>query len=501
MSNIVTFYSYKGGVGRSMAMANIAVLLAQRGLRVLAVDWDLEAPGLERYFSYFNAKPSGEGLLNLLIEHQRGANPDPRDYIWQIAGNEFALDLVPSGKESDSEYAAKLERFDWDEFFSTGGGDYIESLREKCRESYDLTLIDSRTGLSDAGGICTIQLPDIAVAMFSANHQSLYGVRDIMRLAQMARHDLAYDRMHLAVVPLPARFGSRTEFRESQEWLGRFAEVLGEFYEDWLPTWLEPRKVVEILKVPQVDYFGFGEKLAVVEQGSSDPDSMGFVYGRIASLLSNDLQDVEKVLRIDPPSELPVGEGRTRQAGRVEYEYDLYVSYARDAVLTEWLRTLGGQLQSWLEIELGRDLRVFFDYGELDIGDRWSELTRSHLLRSKILLAALTPKYVRSEHCLREWATFEHRERITASDSQLIVPIRFGRKDWMPELAHDRQVIDMSGIPLHASAFNDKKLLKSISRRVRKIAEAIAEALEHAPPIDSRWKLADKPSDTTLPSP
>ena len=36
-NNIVTFYSYKGGVGRSMAMANIAVLLAQRGLRVLAV--------------------------------------------------------------------------------------------------------------------------------------------------------------------------------------------------------------------------------------------------------------------------------------------------------------------------------------------------------------------------------------------------------------------------------------------------------------------------------
>ena len=46
MSTIATFYSYKGGVGRTMAMANVAVLLAQRGLRVLAVDWDLEAPGL-----------------------------------------------------------------------------------------------------------------------------------------------------------------------------------------------------------------------------------------------------------------------------------------------------------------------------------------------------------------------------------------------------------------------------------------------------------------------
>ena len=56
---IITFYSYKGGTGRSMALANIAFLLARglagdpaqtatRARRVLMIDWDLEAPGLER---------------------------------------------------------------------------------------------------------------------------------------------------------------------------------------------------------------------------------------------------------------------------------------------------------------------------------------------------------------------------------------------------------------------------------------------------------------------
>ena len=44
---VVTGYSYKGGVGRSFALANMAVLLAQWQLRVLCVDWDLEAPGLD----------------------------------------------------------------------------------------------------------------------------------------------------------------------------------------------------------------------------------------------------------------------------------------------------------------------------------------------------------------------------------------------------------------------------------------------------------------------
>ena len=48
---IVTFYSFKGGVGRSMALVNVAELLADAGYKVLVVDWDLEAPGLERYFS------------------------------------------------------------------------------------------------------------------------------------------------------------------------------------------------------------------------------------------------------------------------------------------------------------------------------------------------------------------------------------------------------------------------------------------------------------------
>ncbi|WP_158710408.1 ParA family protein, partial [Streptomyces sp. NRRL F-5126] len=50
---IVTFYSYKGGTGRTMALANTAWILASAGHRVLAVDWDLDAPGLDRFFHPF----------------------------------------------------------------------------------------------------------------------------------------------------------------------------------------------------------------------------------------------------------------------------------------------------------------------------------------------------------------------------------------------------------------------------------------------------------------
>jgi hypothetical protein len=70
---IVTFYSWKGGVGRTMALANIAVQLVRLGRSVLMVDWDLEAPGHERYFDHPEilglttiATSDASGLLGLL---------------------------------------------------------------------------------------------------------------------------------------------------------------------------------------------------------------------------------------------------------------------------------------------------------------------------------------------------------------------------------------------------------------------------------------------------
>jgi hypothetical protein len=51
MTKIITFYSYKGGVGRTMALVNTAHVLARDGWRVLMVDFDLEAPGMTHFFA------------------------------------------------------------------------------------------------------------------------------------------------------------------------------------------------------------------------------------------------------------------------------------------------------------------------------------------------------------------------------------------------------------------------------------------------------------------
>jgi Mrp family chromosome partitioning ATPase len=81
MSRIITFYSYKGGTGRSMALANVAWILASAGKRVLTIDWDLEAPGLHRYFQPFltDKELSGQesqGVIEMAIDYAaRAAAP------------------------------------------------------------------------------------------------------------------------------------------------------------------------------------------------------------------------------------------------------------------------------------------------------------------------------------------------------------------------------------------------------------------------------------------
>ena len=195
-----------------MALANLTVLLARRRLRVLAVDWDLEAPGLDRYFAALKMDTDGDGLLALMRNVKKSNFPDYRSYLWTVHDSEanVKFSFLPSGRESDRDYAKNLDSFDWRAFFAERrGGDFVESLRNQWRVHFDVVLIDSRTGLTDSGGICTIQLPDIVIPMFTANYQSLYGVRDVMRLAQDARQSLAYARMPLTVFPLLNRLSSK----------------------------------------------------------------------------------------------------------------------------------------------------------------------------------------------------------------------------------------------------------------------------------------------------
>jgi MinD-like ATPase involved in chromosome partitioning or flagellar assembly len=489
MSNIVTFYSYKGGVGRSMALANIAVLLARRGLKVLAVDWDLEAPGLERYFGYFDIKPGGPGLLRMCMEAQKNgtANFETFTSSFDCEAN-HPITLLASGREQDEAYSRNLEAFDWDEFFRHRGGNFLEHLRKQWRDEFDIVLIDSRTGLSDSGGICTIQLPDIVVAMFTANYQSLYGLRDVIRLAQKARQGLAYDRMPLSVLPLPARWGTQ-EFQETQVWLDRVTEAVKEFYDDWLPRTIPARDVVERIKIPQSDFFGFGEKLAVVEQGTTDPQGMGFVYDKISAFLASDFRDLRALLGEHAAREMDQVEPRAsvaspRPSPSIGYLFDIFVSYHHSS--SELVLDFTQALRQELAILRGEEPKIYIDVREVLLSQSRSDEVREALKRSKVLVAFLTPRYVTSESGALEFSTF--RNRALQTGKRVLAPVLLRDGDY-PNIFKQYEWLDLRKLPTFKRSSSSPSST-SWQRVTIRFADQLNEMIDNAPPYDPEWNIA-----------
>jgi MinD-like ATPase involved in chromosome partitioning or flagellar assembly len=224
---VITFYSYKGGTGRTMAIANVAWILACNGRRVLMVDWDLESPGLDRFFTPFmdpSAMSSTNGVIELIREYEWAATRQAkRDALWyedfarvhkysfSLAWPHFpgdaALDFLSAGRQN-RDYAVAIAGMNWDDFYERqGGGTFFDALRADMKRHYDYTLIDSRTGLSDVADICTIHLPDILVDCFTLSEQCIDGAVQIADLVRK-RSDRA-----IRIFPVPMRVDSAEQGR------------------------------------------------------------------------------------------------------------------------------------------------------------------------------------------------------------------------------------------------------------------------------------------------
>ncbi|HTJ36478.1 MAG TPA: FxSxx-COOH system tetratricopeptide repeat protein [Dactylosporangium sp.] len=202
---IVTFHSFAGGTGRTMAIANVAWILAAAGRRVLVVDWDLESPGLHRYLHPFldaaEVEKSG-GVTDLVRRFEQATSspfavtPPSRVHLEQF-GFPGRMDYLPAGRQ-DEAYAAALGGRDWDEFYAEGGGRFLDALRDAMTEGYDFTLVDSPPGLGDLAQICLAHLPDIVLACFTLSAKSIEGAARAAAATRDAEHSPR-------VLPVPMR--------------------------------------------------------------------------------------------------------------------------------------------------------------------------------------------------------------------------------------------------------------------------------------------------------
>src|SRR4051812_20733485 len=124
--SIITFYSFKGGTGRSMALANLGYLFSRapssHASPVLLIDWDLEAPGLHTFFeSQPNDAPdvNHAGLIDYFYDLRNMLRADEQLYEkirnengWRALAEAVPLDKYITKIKHENLYLIKAGRLD-----------------------------------------------------------------------------------------------------------------------------------------------------------------------------------------------------------------------------------------------------------------------------------------------------------------------------------------------------------------------------------------------------
>ena len=436
---IVTFYSYKGGAGRTMALANVAWILASNGKRVLVVDWDLDSPGLHKYFHPFldpskiSATP---GVIDLVSDYVWAATSEedrPADWHlqyaqildhavsvnWQFSDGGM-LDFVSAGRRN-RDYASAVAAVDWDDFYDKfGGGQFFDALRADMKANYDYALIDSRTGLSDVADICTVHLPDTLVDCFTLSDQSIEGAALIARSVDQRYHD-----RNIKILPVPMRIDQGEKEKLDA---GR---ALARALFDHFPSGMNEEESTAYwgsVEIPYQPYYAFEESLAAFGDTPGSPTSLLASFERLTAAITEGritaLPPIEEVTR------LQYREAYTRR--RVPPPADVYLSYvAEDRMWADWIAAVLAQAGLRVRRQAA---------GALAGSNARDEAVRAATAASRTL-AVVSPAYLRSPQALGV------REAMATADpaglTRRLIPVRIGEVR-MTEPFAERTVVDLT---------------------------------------------------------
>ncbi|MEM7534029.1 MAG: SUMF1/EgtB/PvdO family nonheme iron enzyme [Chloroflexota bacterium] len=266
------------------------------------IDWDLDAPGLDRFFFGEEIKEAHPGLIDMLLDYKnkitkKWSKDEPlpltpiTDYIINIptTHNQYAgsLKLIYAGDRSNKEqFARRVLSFDWNDFYLNWGGEiYFEWFRQQCQAIADVVLIDSRTGVTEMGGVCTYQLADTIVALCAANYQNLSGTTEMAQKFLSNKVLELREERPLNVFVVPARIDDRAEVDQLEEFAEDFAKELKNLNID-TPFSISPDDMWKI-RIPHVPHYAFREKIVIREANPKrDIDGMYQAYLRLLILLS-----------------------------------------------------------------------------------------------------------------------------------------------------------------------------------------------------------------------
>ncbi|GAA3451926.1 FxSxx-COOH system tetratricopeptide repeat protein [Dactylosporangium matsuzakiense] len=417
---IVTFYSYKGGSGRTMTLANVAWILASNGHRVLVVDWDLESPGLHRYFHPFlldKELRNSPGVIEMLTGFVTAAlQPDRDDDLgwidaaaqvldhavsleWRFPGK-GGVDLLPSGRQTRS-YAAAVSTFDWPKFYDRlPGAAFIEALARNMRQHYDYILVDSRTGLSDAAGVCTVLLPDVVVNCFTLSIQSVDGA---VAVSESIRHQRRGRPLRFLPALMRVEDAEQVKLEIGRDHARRRFRP---FLEHASPD--EANRYWGDVEVPYKPYFAYEEILATFAERPRLETSLLAAFERLVGVLTQ-----------GQVREMPAIDESERRRWLQKFERprpssasDVLISYAAvDRMWAEWIQ------QRLVDV----DMRVTLLDIDSVAGPHFTGELERRLATVGRTLVLLSKDYVSSPQAAQLWALLDSR---SSAGTPAVVPIR-----------------------------------------------------------------------------
>jgi len=207
----IVFYSYKGGTGRTLALANIASYLARFEFRVCIVDMDLEAPGIHYKFIESN-DPLINDMLGVVdyINYFINNGLPPTDIDPYLIHLDDYISILPSGNVASNDYWEKLARINWHSLLYEEDSSGVKLLldllgRLESEElGFDYILIDARAGITPLSGLCVSLFGDVLASFLTASPESLDGTRQMLLNVHKTR--MKDNLPSIPIVPVLTRF-------------------------------------------------------------------------------------------------------------------------------------------------------------------------------------------------------------------------------------------------------------------------------------------------------
>ncbi len=325
---IISFYSYKGGVGRTTALALFASYYATHyGKKVFVIDCDFEAPGLINFFGVSNEDISKNGIVEYLKDKEGlGDQVNLRDgYTYEISkrySGDGEIHLLPAGNVFEDE-----NRFDYLEALARldihSSSTIVEQFQNVITDinkmfSPDVILIDSRTGFNDIFGIIANRLSTAVVGFFGNNIQNRPGLHFFINTLLRKKREVDLILV-LSIIS------------------SSFTKALNAF-NDEIDTYIQNNIADDLEALPVLPVFSLGrytllEKIGTIDEDPDDfistinrmiPPDYNELFAKLAQTISkiadrmgekNDMAGISEVGKDDLTESIPVKPDKSDELG------------------------------------------------------------------------------------------------------------------------------------------------------------------------------------------